>query len=305
MEIGFIGLGKMGGNMVERLTRHGEHQVVVYDRSPQVAREREGQNVRVASTPEAMVSLLKPPRAVWIMVPAGAPVDETIAHLTSGMQQGDIIIDGGNSYYKDSQRRGKELQAKGIKFLDVGTSGGVWGLSVGYCMMIGGDRSAYDHLKPVFVTLAPEQGEAYMGPSGSGHFVKMVHNGIEYGIMQAYAEGFAVLKKSQFDLDLAAIGEVWQHGSVIRSWLLDLATDALRKEPELTSIKGYVVDSGEGRWTVLSALEEDVPAPVITLSLMARFASRDPDSFANKLLAALRNEFGGHAIVKEGAASGD
>ncbi|MGI8552422.1 MAG: phosphogluconate dehydrogenase (NAD(+)-dependent, decarboxylating) [Dehalococcoidia bacterium] len=299
MEIGFIGLGKMGGNMVERLTRHGEHQVVAYDQSTEVTQQYAGANVRVASSPAEIVSLLKPPRAVWIMVPAGDPVDQTIAALTPGMQQGDIIVDGGNSYFRDSQRRAKELEPQGIRFVDVGTSGGIWGLKIGYCMMIGGERVAYDYLKPALTTLAPEQGEAYMGPSGAGHFVKMVHNGIEYGLMQAYAEGFEILKKSEFSLDLPGIGEIWQHGSVVRSWLLELATDALRKEPNLDSVKGYVVDSGEGRWTVQAAIDEDVPAPVIALSLMARFQSRDPNSFGNKLLAALRNEFGGHAIVKE------
>ena len=301
MEIGFIGLGKMGANMVERLIRHGEHKVVVYDRSAEVTKQtaRAGTGVRAAASPEEIVKMLDAPRTVWIMVPAGTPVDETIAKLAPTMKRGDIIVDGGNSYFRDSQRRAKELAGKGINFLDAGTSGGIWGLTVGYCLMIGGERAAYDHLKEIFVSLAPENGEAYMGPSGAGHFVKMVHNGIEYGMMQAYAEGMAVLEKSEFGLDLASIGEVWQHGSVVRSWLLELATDALRKEPKLESVKGYVVDSGEGRWTVQAAIDEDVPAPVITLSLMARFQSRDPDSFANKLLAALRNEFGGHDIVRE------
>jgi len=299
MELGFIGLGKMGGNMVERLTRHGEHQVVVYDRDASVVQQYAGKNVRGASSPEELAGMLKPPRVAWIMVPAGVPVDSTIALLKSQMQAGDIIIDGGNSYFRDSQRRANELEASGIKYLDVGTSGGIWGLSVGYCMMIGGERSAYDHVKEILVTLAPENGEAYMGPSGSGHFVKMVHNGIEYGMMESYSEGFAILKKSGFDLNLPAIGEVWQHGSVVRSWLLELATDALRKEPDLKSIKPFVVDSGEGRWTVQAALDEDVAAPVITQSLFVRFQSRDEESFANRLLAALRNEFGGHAVLHE------
>lgn len=299
MEIGFIGLGKMGGNMVERLTRHGEHRVVVYDRDPSVAQRFAGPNVRASGSPSGIVDMLQPVRAVWIMVPAGDPVDQTIAQLAPTMQPGDIIIDGGNSYFKDSQRRARDLAGRGIRYLDVGTSGGIWGLSVGYCMMIGGERAAYDALRPVLTTLAPDGGEAYMGASGAGHFVKMVHNGIEYGMMEAYAEGFAILKKSEFKLDLPAIGDVWQHGSVVRSWLLELASDALKKEPDLASIKPYVVDSGEGRWTVQAAIDEDVAAPVITEALFARFQSRDPESFADKLLAALRNEFGGHAVLHE------
>jgi 6-phosphogluconate dehydrogenase len=300
MEIGFVGLGKMGGNMVERLTRGGEHSVVAYDRSAAVAGHLAGPSVRVAGSLAELVPMLQPPRAVWLMVPAGDPVDQSIAELAAVMQPGDIVIDGGNSYFRDSQRRAAELKPKGINFVDVGTSGGIWGLTVGYCLMIGCDKAIYDRLKPIFVTLAPDDGEAYMGPCGAGHFVKMVHNGIEYGIMQAYAEGFGVLKKSEFNLDLPAIGGVWQHGSVVRSWLLDLATDALQKSPNLDGIKGYVVDSGEGRWTVQAGMDEDVPTPVIALSLMARFQSRDPDSFQNKLLAALRNEFGGHDIEHEG-----
>jgi 6-phosphogluconate dehydrogenase len=285
--------------MVQRLTRGGEHRVVAYDRAAAAAKQVEGAAVRIAGSLQELAQMLPPPRAVWIMVPAGEPVDETIAGLAPAMQQGDIIVDGGNSYFRDSQRRAKELAGKGIRYMDVGTSGGIWGLQEGYCLMVGGDRAAYDHLKPIFLTLAPQKGEAYMGSSGAGHFVKMVHNGIEYGMMQAYAEGFGVLKKSEFGLDLPAIGEVWQHGSVVRSWLLELATDALQKSPDLAGIKGYVEDSGEGRWTVQAGIDEDVPTPVIALSLMARFASRDPDSFQNKLLAALRNEFGGHAIVQE------
>ncbi len=299
MEIGFIGLGRMGGNMVQRLTRGGEHRVVAYDQSAEAGKQVRSAAVRVAGSLPELVQMLQPPRAVWVMVPAGEPVDQTIAGLMPAMQTGDVIIDGGNSYFRDSQRRAKEVAAKGIHYLDAGTSGGIWGLSEGYCLMIGGERATYDALKPVFTTLAPENGEAYMGPSGAGHFVKMVHNGIEYGMMQSYAEGFGVLKKSEFPLDLGAISEVWQHGSVVRSWLLELATDALQKSPELEGIKGYVVDSGEGRWTVQAGIDEDVPTPVIALSLMARFASRDPDSFQNKLLAALRNEFGGHAIMHE------
>jgi 6-phosphogluconate dehydrogenase len=299
MEIGFIGLGKMGGNMVERLTRGGAHRVVGYDQSAAAAGHYAGGAVRIAGSLSELTEMLEPPRAVWVMVPAGAPVDETIAGLLPGMQAGDLIIDGGNSYFRDSQRRSRELTGKSVDFLDVGTSGGIWGLNEGYCMMIGGERAVYDRMRPVFETLAPDAGQAYMGQSGAGHFVKMVHNGIEYGLMQAYAEGLEVLKKSEFDLDLPAIGEVWQHGSVVRSWLLELATDALKKEPNLDSIKGYVVDSGEGRWTVQAGIDEDVPTPVIALSLMARFQSRDPNSFANKLLAALRNEFGGHAVVRE------
>ena len=299
MEIGFIGLGKMGGNMVERLTQGGEHRVVGYDQSAAAAQHYAGGSVRIAPSLAELAAMLEPPRAIWVMVPAGAPVDDTIQGLLPGLQAGDLIIDGGNSYFRDSQRRATSLTSKGIAFLDVGTSGGIWGLSEGYCMMIGGERTAYERMRPIFETLAPDGGEAYMGAIGAGHFVKMVHNGIEYGLMQAYAEGLEVLKKSEFALDLPAIGEVWQHGSVVRSWLLELATDALRKEPNLDSIKGYVVDSGEGRWTVQAGMDEDVATPVIALSLMARFQSRDPNSFANKLLAALRNEFGGHAVVRE------
>jgi 6-phosphogluconate dehydrogenase len=299
MEIGFVGLGKMGGNMVERLVRGGEHRVVGYDQSAEAGKEVAGPSVRVAGSLAEMASMLQPPRAVWLMVPAGDPVDESIAALAPELQQGDIIIDGGNSYFRDSQRRARSLQGEGISFLDVGTSGGIWGLQEGYCLMIGGDKAIYDHLRPIFVTLAPDNGEAYMGPSGAGHFVKMVHNGIEYGMMQSYAEGFGVLKKSEFGLDLAAVSNVWQYGSVIRSWLLELATSALQKNPEMSGLKGYVVDSGEGRWTVQAGIDEDVPTPVIALSLMARFQSRDQDSFQNKLLAALRNEFGGHAVMHE------
>ena len=296
MELGFIGLGRMGGNMVQRLLRGGEHQAVVYDRELSVAKSMEQFGARSAASLEDLMRQLNAPRTVWVMVPAGDPVDETLQALMALGDQGDIFIDGGNSYYKDSIRRAKEVEQQGFHFLDVGTSGGIWGLQVGYCMMIGGKPEVFRRVEPALKTLAPEDGYGHMGPSGSGHFVKMVHNGIEYGMMQAYAEGFEVLHASQYDLDNAKIAKLWNQGSVVRSWLLELAESAFQNDPQLSGIQGYVEDTGEGRWTVLAAIEEDVPATSIAHALFARFSSRQQNSFGNRLLAALRNEFGGHAV---------
>ncbi len=295
MELGMIGLGRMGGNMVSRLIQGG-HTVVVYDRDRAAVERHVQAGAKGAASPDDLVKKLHTPRTVWMMVPAGTPVDETIEVLLPHLAREDILIDGGNSNFKDSMRRAEALKGRGIHYLDVGTSGGIWGLTLGYCLMVGGERAAFDRIEPLLQTLAPEDGYLYTGRSGSGHFTKMVHNGIEYALMQAYAEGFEILNASGFDLDLARIARVWNHGSVVRSWLLELAENALEKDPTLTRIQGYVEDSGEGRWTVTQAIETAVPAPVITLSLMERFRSRQEESFGNKLLAALRHEFGGHAI---------
>lgn len=302
MQIAMVGLGKMGANMTTRLLRGG-HQVVVYDLSAAAIQAAEDQGAQGARTLAEVVARLQAPRVVWVMVPAGAPTEETIRALAELLAPGDIIIDGGNSNYKDTLRRAATLQQSGILFVDVGTSGGVWGLSEGYSMMVGGEPEAVDSLRPVFETLAPaiDKGWGHVGPSGAGHFVKMVHNGIEYGLMQAYAEGFEIMRaKEAFGLDLHQIAEIWRHGSVVRSWLLDLTANALAENPDMDGIAGYVTDSGEGRWTVFEAIDLDVSAPVITLSLMARFISRQEDSFAAKLLAAMRNQFGGHAIKRRG-----
>ncbi len=295
MKIGMIGLGRMGANMAQRLLNSG-HQVVVYDQSPAaIAALAEKGAIASSSLPD-MVQKLELPRAIWIMVPSGDPVTATLKGLVQVMSPGDILIDGGNSYYKDSRQRACEAAAHGLHYLDVGTSGGIWGLKNGYCIMVGGERKVFNHLEPVFKSLAPENGYAYVGTSGAGHYTKMIHNGIEYGMLQAYAEGFEILKASEYHLDLAAISELWNQGSVVRSWLLELAERAFKNDPELASIKGYVEDSGEGRWTVLESIEKNVPAPVLTLSLQARFRSRQEDSFGAKVIAALRNEFGGHAV---------
>jgi len=300
MQLGLIGLGKMGGNMAERL-RLGGHQVVGFDfNADAVKKLTESGNVG-ASTLEELVNKLEGRRAIWIMVPQGAPVDETIAKLEPLLNKGDILIDGGNSYYKDSARRHKEVTAKGFDFLDVGTSGGVWGLKAGYSMMIGGEKETVEYLRPIFETLAPgkDKGWGYVGPGGSGHFVKMVHNGIEYGLMQAYAEGFTVLeKKEEFNLDLPQIAEIWRYGSVVRSWLLDLTADALAGNPTLDGLQAYVVDSGEGRWTVFEAIDLNVSAPVITESVIRRIRSREENNFTDRMLAIMRNEFGGHEVKK-------
>jgi 6-phosphogluconate dehydrogenase len=297
MQLAMIGLGKMGGNMVERLMRNG-HSVVAFDRDPAVVSKYQGLGAAPAKDLAEVASQLASPRVVWIMVPAGKPVDSTIDTLLPHLSKGDILIDGGNSMYKDSIARAERLAAQGIGFIDSGTSGGIWGLANGYCLMVGGDREAVAHCEPIFTALAQQGGYAHVGPSGSGHYVKMVHNGIEYGLLQAYAEGFEILEASKRfpDLDLHQIAELWQHGSVVRSWLNELAVSAFAKDASLSALKGYVADSGEGRWTVAEAIEEDVPAPVITLSLLMRLRSRQEDSFGAKVIAALRNEFGGHAV---------
>jgi 6-phosphogluconate dehydrogenase len=298
MELGMIGLGKMGGFMSERLIRGG-HRVIGFDRDPAVVQKLAEKGAVSANSLENIISQLKPPRAIWLMVPAGDPVDQTIAALVPHLAPGDTIIDGGNSYYKDSMRRAAALVPKKINFVDCGTSGGVWGITEGYSMMVGGDADVVKRLSPIFETLAPgpDKGWGRVGPAGSGHFVKMVHNGIEYGIMQAYAEGLDLLRhKKEFSLDLLQVGKIWQFGSVIRSWLLDLTVDALSKNPTLSGIEGYVTDSGEGRWTVIEGVELGVPVPVISGALDMRFRSQDPEPFANKLLAMMRHEFGGHAV---------
>ena len=301
MELAMIGLGRMGANMAERLVRGG-HTVRGYDPGEAARQQAEARGIVPHANLQNAVAALPTPRVVWLMVPAGQVVDDTIAQLRPLLAAGDTVIDGGNSNYKDTQRRGAQLAEAGIHYIDCGTSGGVWGLAEGYSLMIGGDAGAVARLQPVFATLAPtpETGWGHVGPSGAGHFAKMIHNGIEYGMMQAYAEGFAILEKKQaMDFDLGALAEIWRHGSVVRSWLLDLTADALKKNPQMDGIAPYVADSGEGRWTVAEAIDLNVSAPVITLSLLERLRSRDDDSYADKLLAAMRNEFGGHA-VKQG-----
>jgi 6-phosphogluconate dehydrogenase len=291
----------MGAFMVERLVRGG-HRVVGYDRDAGAVARIVSVGAEGADSVASLAGKLGKPRAIWIMVPSGAPVDETIAALIPHLSKDDILIDGGNSNYKDTQHRGVSVKGQGFQFVDVGTSGGVWGLKEGYSMMVGGDKAVVEHLTPLFETLAPakDKGWGRVGPSGAGHFVKMVHNGIEYGMMQAYAEGFAILKKkNEFGLDMHQISEIWRTGSVVRSWLLDLLSIALKDNPEMAGIAPYVVDSGEGRWTVAEAVDLDVPAPVITLSLLQRLTSRDTESYSDKLLAAMRNQFGGHAIKTE------
>jgi 6-phosphogluconate dehydrogenase len=298
MQLGMIGLGRMGANMAQRL-QEGGHTVVVYDRNPDsVAQCATHGNTGVSSV-EDLVSQLPSPRIVWLMVPSGPIVDSAIAELRPLLNPGDIIVDGGNSNFHDSVRRGCELKEFGIHYIDCGTSGGVWGLKNGYCLMIGGEKEAFTHMEPIFKTLAPPNGYAHVGKSGAGHFVKMIHNGIEYGMLEAYGEGFELLHASDFGLDLHQVSQLWMQGSVVRSWLLELAERAFDKEPDLESLKGYVDDSGMGRWTVQEAIDKNVPAPVLTLSLLVRMASRQEDSFSAKVIAALRNEFGGHAVHKE------
>ncbi len=300
MQIAMIGLGRMGMNMARRLLGGG-HEVVAYNRSRDKIDElvRDGA-VGAYSLPE-VVEKLAPPRAVWIMLPAGEAVERTLEVLEELLEAGDIIVEGGNSYYRDDIRRAEKLAPRGIRYLDAGVSGGIWGLTVGYCTMVGGPREIFDHLEPVFRTLAPEDGYLYCGPAGAGHFVKMVHNGIEYGMMQAYGEGFEILEASPYaaDLDLGKVAHLWNQGSVIRSWLLELAEEAFGRDPSLEEITGHVDDSGEGRWTVQQAVDTAVPVPVIAASLFARFRSRQENSFSNRVLAALRREFGGHEVKKK------
>ncbi len=298
MELGMIGLGRMGGNMAERLQQHG-HRVVVYDQNRQAIDQAAAQGAVAAYSLDEMVAELKAPRIVWVMVPAGAATEDTIQQLSTRLRPGDLIIDGGNSNFRDGMRRAEVLAQKHLHFIDAGTSGGIWGLKAGYCLMAGGTPEAVEMARPIFLDLAPENGFLHVGPAGAGHFVKMVHNGIEYGMLAAYGEGFEILRASEFPLDLPAVAEVWRHGSVVRSWLLDLLTDAYRKNPDLEGIRGYVEDSGEGRWTVEEAIRENVPAPVITISLLQRLASRQDEAYSAKVIAALRNEFGGHAIKSE------
>jgi 6-phosphogluconate dehydrogenase len=301
MQLGMVGLGKMGANMTKRLIEHG-HQLVVTDLSPDAIKAAEGEGAIGASSLENLVSKLDAPRAVWVMVPSGAPTESTIMQLSNLVSRGDTIIDGGNSNYKDTMRLAAALQAKGINMVDVGTSGGIWGLKEGYSMMIGGEKDAVERLRPIFESLAPsaDTGWGRVGPNGSGHFVKMIHNGIEYGMMQAYAEGFSIMKaKTEFNLDLEDISRIWQNGSVVRSWLLDLMHDAFVEDQELTNIAAYVPDSGEGRWTVFEAIDLNVSAPVITESLLRRLRSREGESYTDKLLSVTRNQFGGHAVKKK------
>ena len=296
MRVAMIGLGKMGGNMTARLLRRG-HEVVAFDRSSEAVQRATSLGARAAGDLKSVVAALEAPRVVWIMGPAGAPVDETIESLVPLLARGDIIIDGGNSRYSDTMRRGKSLAERGIEFVDAGTSGGVWGLENGYCLMVGGSDRAVSVCEPIFTALSEAGGYAHVGPSGAGHYVKMVHNGIEYGMLQAYAEGYEILHASKdFDLDLGKIAALWNHGSVVRSWLNELAERAFAKDASLADLKGWVADSGEGRWTVQEATDLDVPAPVIALSLIMRLRSRQEDSFGAKVIAALRNEFGGHAV---------
>ena len=298
MEIGMVGLGRMGGNMVQRLLQGG-HRVITYDRSADAVTASRNLGAVGSSSLEELIGQLSQPRAVWVMVPAGQPTEDTIDSLTPLLSSGDTILDGGNSYYKDSIRRAESLAGQGLDFMDVGTSGGIWGLAEGYALMIGGKKEVYQRLEPIFKTLAPGEGQglSHVGPAGAGHFVKMVHNGIEYGMMQAYAEGFEIMEaKKEFGLDLGQIAQGWRHGSVVRSWLLDLASTALAEDPKLDSLEAYVDDSGEGRWTVQESIDLAVPAPVITLSLQQRFRSRQDGPFGAKLLAALCNQFGGHAV---------
>ncbi len=296
MQLAMIGLGRMGGNMVRRLVQGG-HEVIVYDASRDAVKAHVTKGVTAAKDLPDVARLLKPSRVVWVMVPAGAPVESTLDQLVPHLSRGDIVIDGGNSNFHDSVRRAEALKGKGIEFVDVGTSGGIWGLTLGYCLMIGAAPAAFQHCEPIFRTLAAPEGYAHVGPPGAGHYVKMVHNGIEYGLLQAYAEGYEILHASKdFTLQLGQIAKLWNHGSVVRSWLNELAEGAFSRDDELATIRGHVEDSGEGRWTVDEAIRLDVPAPVITLSLLARLRSRQQESFGAKVIAALRKEFGGHAV---------
>ena len=306
MQLGFIGLGKMGGNMVHRIQRDSDHQVVAFDFSEEAVKEAEGHGAASASSLEDVVGKLESPKTVWIMVPAGDPTEKTVQELAGLLEEGDTIVDGGNTKWIDDVRRAEELEPRGISYVDVGTSGGVWGLQVGYCMMVGGPQEAVDRLSPILDVLAPLENEEFgpgwghMGDSGAGHYVKMVHNGVEYGIMQAYAEGFELFSKSDFGLDNRLIARLWMQGSVVRSWLCELAANAFEQEGnDLAGLRGHVSDSGEGRWTIEDAIEKDTPAPVITAALYARFTSRGEGDYTNKVLAALRAQFGGHAVERD------
>jgi 6-phosphogluconate dehydrogenase len=303
MQLGFVGLGRMGGNMVHRLARGG-HEVIAFNRSPGPVQEAVRHGATGTSSLKELVERVSRPRNIWLMLPAGSVTDDYLDQLMELCQPGDLFVDGGNSKWKDTMARAERIKARGFEFVDCGTSGGIWGLQVGYSIMAGGAPEAFARIEPAVKTLAPEDGYGLVGPNGAGHFVKMVHNGVEYGMMQAYAEGFQILEKSQYGLDLAQVGKIWQHGSVVRSWLLDLAVSALDKDPKLEALEGWVADSGEGRWTVEAAIDEDVPATVIAFALFSRFYSRDQNSFSWRMLAALRNEFGGHAVRVGGQDTG-
>ena len=302
MQIGFVGLGKMGGNMVHRIHRDSDHQVVAFDFNADAVSAAEGHGATGASSLEDLVSKLGAPRTVWVMVPAGDPTEQTVQQLAGLLDEGDLIVDGGNTNWHDDVRRGAELAARGIHYVDVGTSGGVWGLEVGYCMMVGGDRAGVERLAPVLDVLAPPDGWRHFGDPGAGHFVKMVHNGVEYGLMQAYAEGFEIMHKAQFEIDLKEVAGLWNRGSVVRSWLCELAERAFAEEgDDLSGLRGHVNDSGEGRWTIADGIDLDVPTPVITAALFARFYSRGEGDYTHRMLAALRNQFGGHAVERAGS----
>jgi 6-phosphogluconate dehydrogenase len=298
MQLAMIGLGRMGSGMTVRLMQGG-HQVVVFDRSAEAIAALAGKGAIGASSLEDLGQKLKAPRIFWLMIPAGPPIDDTIQRLSAILSPGDIIVDGGNSNYKDSMRRAETLRTQQVEFLDCGTSGGIWGLKVGFNLMVGGNEAVFKQVEPIFRTLAPPDGYAYVGPSGAGHYAKMVHNGIEYSMLQSYAEGFEILKAAPFGFDLVQLTRLWNHGSVIRSWLLELAEDAFERDPDLAHIKGYVEDSGEGRWTLDEALDHAVPAPALAMSLFMRYRSRQDDSFSAKVISALRNEFGGHPVKTE------
>jgi len=298
MQLGLIGLGRMGSGMTLRLLQGG-HQVMVYDRVPEAGAALAGKGATVSGSLEDLGQQLEAPRVVWLMIPAGPPVDDAIQRLSGTLSPGDIIIDGGNSNYKDSIRRAETLRSQQIEFLDVGVSGGIWGLKVGFNLMAGGNQASFKQVEPIFQTLAPPDGYAYVGPSGAGHYAKMVHNGIEYSMLQGYAEGFEILKAAPFGFDLLQLARLWNHGSVIRSWLLELAQAAFERDPGLAHIRGFVEDSGEGRWTLQEAIDHAVPAPALAMSLFMRFRSRQDDSFSDKVIAALRNEFGGHPVKAE------
>jgi 6-phosphogluconate dehydrogenase len=298
MQIGFVGLGRMGGNMVKRL-RQDDHDVVAFDPNPEAVASAEGEGATGASSLEELVSGLEAPRRIWLMVPSGDITQQNIEALAQLCEAGDLLIDGGNSNFHDTKRRGAQLAERNLRYCDVGTSGGIWGLTVGYCMMAGGEAEDIEALRPALDTLAPPDGWAHVGPLGAGHYVKMVHNGIEYGMLAAYGEGFEILRACEYDVDLHQVSHLWNQGSVVRSWLLELAERAFEHDPDLERVRGYVEDSGEGRWTVAEAIEMDVPAPIITLSLLSRFVSRQEESYSAKVIAALRNEFGGHRVLVE------